>query len=295
MATFDFSSYLSYKTSSTTYNYQAASSTNATGTLSDGGLGDGSTFELNEELLAGYDYVGTVTVGGVTAVLVKGNGNDYRLYSSLDQTTALSTFGTSFQQSVVSTDPVTPCFLTGTLIATDKGEVAVEDLAIGDMVKTADGDLRPILWIGTRVIDTRFGPAERLRPVRFAAGSLGNGLPHSDLMVTADHAMLVVGILAHAGALVNGTSITSVPLAELGQTYTVYHIETEHQELILANGAIAESFVDNMDRSAFDNYDQFVALYGKGAPVQELDLPRAMSPRQLPLAARRMLGLTEAA
>jgi hypothetical protein len=139
-------------------------------------------------------------------------------------------------------------------------------------------------------VSTRFGPAERLMPVRFAAGSLGDGLPSSDLTVTADHGMLVGGVICHAGALVNGTTITRVPLAEMGETYTVYHVETEAHEIILANGAPAETFIDNVSRRAFDNYAEFEALYGDVPEMQELPYPRAMSARQVPQAIRARLA-----
>ena len=129
---------------------------------------------------------------------------------------------------------------------------------------------------------TRFGPAERLMPVRFAAGSLGDGLPYTDLTVTADHGMLVGGVICHAGALVNGTTITRVPLAEMGETYTVYHIETENHKISLANDAPAETFIDNVCRWVSDNYAEFEALYGDVPEMEELPYPRAMSARQVP-------------
>jgi len=62
-------------------------------------------------------------------------------------------------------------------------------------------------------------------------------------MVTSDHALLIDGILIHAGALVNGTAITLVSMPDLGTRYTVYHIETESQEIILAEGTPAETFM----------------------------------------------------
>jgi hypothetical protein len=187
------------------------------------------------------------------------------------------------------------CFLSGTRIATPIGSVAVEELCIGDSILTFDGRCVPIKWIGYQTVSTRFGPAERLMPVRFASGSLGSGLPQTDLTVTADHGMLVDGVICHAGALLNGTSITRVPLEEIGETYTVYHIETEEHEIILANGAPAETFIDNVSRRAFDNYAEFKALYGDVPEMEELPYPRAMSARQLPGVIRAKLGGAQAA
>ncbi|TBX27797.1 Hint domain-containing protein, partial [Nioella sediminis] len=153
----------------------------------------------------------------------------------------------------------------------------------------------PVKWIGRQTVSTRFGPAERLMPVRFAAGSLGDGLPNTDLSVTADHGMLVDGVICHAGALVNGTTITRVPLAEMGETYTVYHVETEAHEIIFANGAPAETFIDNVSRRVFDNFAEFEALYGDVPEMEELPYPRAMSARQVPVAIRHKLGTSDAA
>ena len=116
-------------------------------------------------------------------------------------------------------------------------------------------------------------------------------MPHSDLTVTADHAMLVDGILCEAGALVNGTTITRVPLSEFGDNYTVYHVETEAHEIILANGAPAETFVDNATRRAFDNFFEFEALHGDPPEMKELPYPRASNARHLPARIKARLGL----
>ena len=174
------------------------------------------------------------------------------------------------------------CFASDTQISTDRGDIAVQSLAIGDTVVTSEGRSTLVKWIGLQTVYTRFGPAERLMPVRFATGSLGEGIPHTDLTVTADHGMLVDGVICHAGALVNGTTITRVHLSEMGETYTVYHIETEEHEIILANGAPAETFIDNVSRRVFDNFAEFEALYGDVPEMEELDYPRAMSARQVP-------------
>jgi hypothetical protein len=175
------------------------------------------------------------------------------------------------------------CFLPGTLIATPAGRRPVEELAIGDLVVTVDGNLVPVKWVGRQTVHTKFGMAEGRRPVCISARALGNNLPARDLKLTSDHALLIEGVLVHAGALVNGTTIRRMALAELGQTFTVYHVETENHEVILAEGTPAETFIDNVARARFDNYAEYEALYGPApAPMAELSQPRAMSRRQVP-------------
>ncbi|NNJ68922.1 MAG: type I secretion protein, partial [Boseongicola sp.] len=48
----------------------------------------------------------------------------------------------------MSISPVTPCFTPGTLIATDRGPIAVEALRTGDRLVTRDNGLRRVHWIG---------------------------------------------------------------------------------------------------------------------------------------------------
>ncbi len=183
------------------------------------------------------------------------------------------------------------CFLAGTSITTPDDMIAVEDLKVGDPILTANGKTIPVKWVGRQVVSTRFGPAERLMPVRVAAGALDDGVPLRDLTLTADHSLLIDSLLINAGALVNGGSINWVPLSELGDSYTVYHIETEAHDIILANGAQAETFIDNVSRRVFDNFVEFEALYGDVPETEELDYPRAMSARQVPQTIKQRLAI----
>jgi hypothetical protein len=252
----------------------------ATDRITDFNAGDGDIVDLSSlfsdfsELLAAAAEQGD---GSLLITLPAGAGGG----SLVMEGTSLSDLTTSNTNLV--------CFCAGTLIATPDGQRAVEDLGLGDRVQTVEGRSVPVKWIGRQTVMTCFGPAERLMPVRFAAGSLGQGLPHTDLTVTADHGMLVEDVICHAGALVNGVTIHRVPLAEMGETYTVYHIETEGHEIILANGAPAETFIDNVSRRVFDNFAEFEALYGDVPEMEELPYPRAMSVRQVPDWVQRKL------
>lgn len=49
--------------------------------------------------------------------------------------------------------------------------------------------------------------------------------------------MIVGDYVINASALINKTTIDWVSLSELPDTFTVYHIETEAHDVILANGA----------------------------------------------------------
>ena len=182
-------------------------------------------------------------------------------------------------------DNVANCFAAGTLIETARGEVAVEDLAIGDRVRTLSDGLVPVKWIGRQRAPGGTARLFARQPVVVERGALAAGLvpaPHTDLYVTEDHAILIDGVLVQAGALVGDRGIRRASFAEMPAEFSWYHVETERHEVILANGAPAESFIDNLPRDLFDNHAEYLALYGHDTPeMAELPYPRAMSRRQL--------------
>ena len=178
------------------------------------------------------------------------------------------------------------CFFAGTMIACPDGERAVETLSIGDPVLTSDGCVMPVRWIGRNTVSTKFADPLRVLPIRIAAGALADHLPVRDLLVSPEHAVLVDDILVQAGALVNGLSI--VRESNVAETFVYYHIELAEHALVLAEGTPAESFVDNIHRMAFDNWEEHEALYGD-APIVEMDYPRARSHRQVPMEIRARL------
>ncbi|WP_245442943.1 Hint domain-containing protein [Methylobacterium terrae] len=147
------------------------------------------------------------------------------------------------------------CFTTGTLIRTARGEVAVEDLRVGDRAVTASGALRPIVWIGHRAIAAA-GPLlpHDQQPVRIRAGAFGAGLPARDLRLSPGHPVLVGAEAGNEGGhlvpvmcLINGTTIAREPVAAV----TYWHVELDSHDILLAEGLPAESYLDWGDRPFF--------------------------------------------
>src|ERR1700751_894520 len=88
------------------------------------------------------------------------------------------------------------CFLKGTRIRTADGERAIEDLAIGDLLPTMFGGLRPVQWIGPypfKKSDPSKPWVKDARPVRIAPSALAPGVPHSGLYMTGGHSLLIDG------------------------------------------------------------------------------------------------------
>ncbi|CAN2532818.1 hypothetical+protein [Methylocapsa aurea] len=143
------------------------------------------------------------------------------------------------------------CFVTGTLIRTARGEIAVENLRIGDLVVTTEGRERPIVWIGHREIDctARATPRDAW-PVRIAAGAFGEKRPARDLYVSPGHGLCVdcVGeALIHAQSLVNGATIARVPV----ETVDYWHVELESHDILIAENLPSESYSATGERGFF--------------------------------------------
>lgn len=162
------------------------------------------------------------------------------------------------------------CFAEGTLIATPRGEVPVEALQAGDAVLTMhDGPaIRPLVWTGRTSVDlARHPDPAKAAPVRITAGALGDGMPFRDLVVSPDHGILLDGHLVPAGLLVNGTTILS---ETWHRRVTYFHLEIEGHGLLVSEGALTESYLDDGNRHLFDNAAiaaiavDFAALRGNG-------------------------------
>ena len=157
------------------------------------------------------------------------------------------------------TESSQPCYCRGTLVLTDRGEQRVEDLAIGDRLMTVAGEARPVKWIGRRGYSGRFvlGRSD-IQPICIKAGALGHATPRRDLWISPHHAMYLEGVLIEAKDLVNGVSIIQ-PMDATDVEY--FHLELDSHDIIVAEGALSESFVDDDSRMMFQNAHEYAQLY----------------------------------
>jgi autotransporter passenger strand-loop-strand repeat protein len=142
------------------------------------------------------------------------------------------------------------CFVAGTLIATPSGDVPVQHLAVGDMVRTAGGAVRPITWIGEGSVLATRGRRSAATPIIVGKGALGDNVPYRDLRVTKGHSFFLDGALVPVEFLVNHRSIH---WDDRAQEVSLYHIELATHDVLLANGAPAESYRDDGNRWLFRN------------------------------------------
>ncbi|MDE2333330.1 MAG: Hint domain-containing protein [Rhodospirillales bacterium] len=156
---------------------------------------------------------------------------------------------------------ITACLAAGSRIATARGPVAIEALAVGERVVTASGRLAPVLWLGRRALDlARHARPEAVLPVRIRAGAFAPGVPERDLLLSPDHAVLLGGALVPVRHLVNGVSIARERCASV----VYWHLELDRHDVVLAEGLACETYLDTGNRAAFAG-EPVLALHPEGA------------------------------
>lgn len=142
------------------------------------------------------------------------------------------------------------CFARGTLIQTQNGHIAVEDLVEGMLIVTRDHGLQPVRWIGARKIEAdTLRRYPNLRPIRISAGALGKNTPAEDLVVSPQHRVLVRSRIAQkmfgtAEVLVAAKQLLQlegIEIAEDMESVEYFHFLFEQHEIVFSNGAETES------------------------------------------------------
>ena len=207
-----------------------------------GGDGNGDFIDGNE----GGDDVDTLDLTGAGPLRIDYESNPengtVHFLDDLGNETGTLTFR--------NIENVIPCFTPGTLIATPKGEVPVESLCAGDQVITRDNGIQTIRWTGARHLDwAALSSNPHLKPILIRQGSLGNGLPERDMLVSPNHRMLVANdrtalyfaeheVLVAAKHLTGAKGVQAVD--SMGTSYL--HFMFDRHEVVLANGSWTESF-----------------------------------------------------
>ncbi len=187
------------------------------------------------------------------------------------------------------------CFAAGTRILAARGEVAVEDLAVGEPVWSHGAGLTPVRWLGRRHIDCRRHARPRdVAPVRVLRDAFAPGVPHRDLLLSPDHAVFAEGVLIPVRYLVNGCTVRR----EAVDAVTYHHVELAAHDVILAEGLACESYLDTGNRAIFENAsgakadDAFaLAVWESGACARlVLKGPELAAARRMLLARAEELG-----
>jgi autotransporter passenger strand-loop-strand repeat protein len=292
--------------------FSAVSGTNG-GTLDLTGEGSGSAFTSNfTAAISGFTGEGsTAATSDVIDVTGSGNAGDHVVWTQngaagtlqvenasnvvLESMVLDGTFG---QQRFVLTeaagvdqityDSSAPCYCRGTSIRTPRGHKRVEKLKIGDKVMTGGGVARPVKWIGKRSYGGRYIMGRKdMLPICIKAGALADNVPKRDLWISPHHAMYLEDILIEAKDLLNGVSIVQ---AESVDEVQYFHIELETHDVIVAEGALSESFIDDDSRGMFHNAYEYRMLYPNALPgaVAQYCAPRREDGYEVERARRRI-------
>jgi hypothetical protein len=206
----------------------------------------GFVSDTNNDAIATLNIVTsqlTVTGDGGTSVILQLDPSE--IYCGL-------TFVTS--QAGSGTDVGVLCFCAGTRIDTPSGEVPVERLAVGDEVLMQRGVARKITWIGAgRVLATR-RQRSAATPVIVRKGALGHNVPSRHLRLTKGHSLYLDGVLIPIEEPINHRSIL---WDDRAQEVELYHIELASHDVLVADGAPAESYRDDGNRWLFRNTNKF--------------------------------------
>ncbi len=129
----------------------------------------------------------------------------------------------------------------------------VERLVPGGRAILQDGGDAKIVFIGQRRIDlSRHPRPETARPVRIPAGALEDDVPSRDLLLSPDHALYLAGALVPVKYLIDGLTVRQ---ERASGWVRYYHVELEAHGILIAEGTPAASYLDDGNRSMFENGD----------------------------------------
>lgn len=227
---------------STTMYPNATKNLDVMGNDDNGGVGSLTITHINGQAVVVGSIVNLPTgqsvqlmADGTLDIIGNGDIEDYNFTYTIDN-------GTNTDIGFVNVSSV-PCFVAGTRILTQSGEIPVEQLSPGDLVMTRDEGMQELRWIGRRDV----AATGDFAPIHIRANTFGQ---HSDLLVSPQHRVLVQDVLAEllfgepevlvsAKDLVNDRSVTRRP----GGDVTYVHLMFDRHQVIYSEGLPTESFL----------------------------------------------------
>jgi hypothetical protein len=110
-------------------------------------------------------------------------------------------------------------------------------------------------------------------------------MPHRDLIVSPIHGLFIDDVFVPAAALINGVSVLRSDALE---PVSYVHIELDAHDVVFAEGAPAETFVDDDSRLIFDNADEYFDMFGADEMPRGFSAPRVEHGYQLEAIRRRL-------
>ena len=142
------------------------------------------------------------------------------------------------------------CYGAGTKLRTIQGEIAIENLGVGDLLWTNDAGYQPIVWIGKRTLSAaELVQKPHLRAIRVSAHALGQNQPGRDLILSPQHRLclssnIVERITGEHQALISAKDLLDldgVDVVESDAPITYYHVMTPEHQLIMAHGCLGKT------------------------------------------------------
>ena len=194
------------------------------------------------------------------------------------------------------------CFAKGTSVQTAKGFKNIEAIKLGDIIKTANGP-SPVLWMGQRKINEKeLVRNPKLRPIRISAGSLGNGLPKRDLLVSRQHRMLIESKISermfqNSEVLISAIKLISLPGVFIDESVTeveYFHMLFDQHRIIFAEGSPTESMYtgpEALKALSKESRDEILTIFPEMAELNYVPTPARFIPKgkqQKELVARHL-------
>lgn len=198
-----------------------------------------------------------IFIAGSAITLENGSNITGRLYA---QTQNITFSGTSSVNAICIQNVV--CYARGTLILTEHRYVPIENIKAGDKIVTkgkiyqneyiqidanAESQIEPVIWIGKFKVENMNVYS---RPICIKTDALEKNHPFQDLYVSPAHSLFIDDKKVVAASIVNGTTIYQ---DKNYNSIEYYHIECENHSAIIANGVLAESYLEGGNREVFDH------------------------------------------